>query len=85
MATRTESATTKSPKHGATVLGRSAATGRFVLAPASRPGLVTLKKAKAVVASLRAQQPVFGEFIEEPAAQRLSEPSAETLLISAES
>ena len=53
MATRTESATTKSSKHGATVLGRSAATGRFVLAPASKSGSVTLKKAKTAVASLR--------------------------------
>ena len=53
MATRTDSATTKSPKHGATVLGRSAATCRFVLAPASKSGSVTLKKAKTAVASLR--------------------------------
>ena len=53
MATRTESATTKFSKHRATVLGRSAATGRFVLAPASKSGSVTLEKAKAAVASLR--------------------------------
>ena len=53
MTTRTEAATTKSSKHGATVLGRSAATGRFVLAPASKSGSVTLKKAKTAVASLR--------------------------------
>jgi hypothetical protein len=53
MATRTESAITKSSKPGATVLGRSAATGRFIFAPASKSGSVTLKKAKAAVASLR--------------------------------
>ena len=53
MASRTDSATTKSSKHGATVLGRSAATGRFVLAPASKTGSVTLKKAKTAVTSLR--------------------------------
>ena len=53
MATRTESTTTKSSKHGATVLGRSAATGRLVLAPASKPGSVTLKKAKTAISSLR--------------------------------
>lgn len=40
-------------KRGATALGRSAATGRLVLAPASKTGSVTLKQAKAAVASLR--------------------------------
>ena len=53
MAIRTETATTKSSKHGAAVLGRSAATSRYVLAPASKSGSVTLKKAKTAVASLR--------------------------------
>ena len=53
MATTTATATTKTSKQGSTVLGRSAATGRFVLAPASKSGSVTLKKAKAAVTSLR--------------------------------
>ena len=53
MATRTESSRGKSPKHGAPVLGRSAATGRFVLAPASKSGSVTLSKAKTAVTSVR--------------------------------
>ncbi len=35
------------------MLGRSAVTGRLVLAPVAKPGMVTLKMAKAAVASLR--------------------------------
>jgi hypothetical protein len=35
------------------VLGRSAATGRYVLAPASKSGAITLKKAKSAVTSVR--------------------------------
>ncbi len=54
MTTRVETVTGKSSKQGSPALGRSAATGRFVLAPASKSGQVTLKQAKIAVASLRA-------------------------------
>ena len=53
MTTRTKSAVTKSSKLGVAVLGRSAATGCYVLAPAAKSGSVTLQKAKAAVASVR--------------------------------
>jgi hypothetical protein len=38
MATRIEPASSKPAKHGSSVLGRSAATGRYVLVPASKSG-----------------------------------------------
>jgi len=53
MATRTEAASNKGSMYGASVLGRSAATGRLVLAPVSKPGAISLKQAKAAVASVR--------------------------------
>ena len=37
----------RSGKHGATVLGRSAATGRLVLEPATKTGSISLAAAKA--------------------------------------
>lgn len=52
MATRTESASSRNDKSGRVVLGRSAATGRFVLKPASKSGSVTQKAAKSAVAKV---------------------------------
>jgi len=54
---------TKSGKSGA-VLGRSAATGRFVLRPAAKRGSITLKRATeaaGTVLSQRAQSSPLGD------------------------
>lgn len=50
---RRKSSALKSPRYGATVLGRSAATGRLVLSPASKSGSVTLKMVRAAIENLR--------------------------------
>jgi hypothetical protein len=50
MATRApESVSKKSVKHGGQVLGRSAATGRFILMPASKTGSITIRDANTAV------------------------------------
>jgi hypothetical protein len=48
MATAASSTTSKSSNSGAKKLGRSAVTGQFVLAPASKSGKVTIAKAPSV-------------------------------------
>ena len=53
MTTRSQATNSKPTKRGVTVLGRSAATGRLVLMPASKVGAISLKDAKAAVASVR--------------------------------
>jgi hypothetical protein len=53
MATRTASTTTKVTKHGSVVLGRSAATGRLVLAPVSKGASVTVEQVRAAIESVR--------------------------------
>lgn len=50
MITQPGSATFKPSKRRTIVLGRSVATGCYVLAPASKPGPVTLEKARMAVA-----------------------------------
>lgn len=52
MATRSDMVSTKPGKHGSAVLGRSAATGRLVMTPASRRGLISVKEAKAAAKSV---------------------------------
>lgn len=47
-----DSAAPKSKERDAKVLGRSAATGRFVLKPATKAGSVTQREAKTAVKSL---------------------------------
>ncbi len=49
MATRPKSAGGKPAKQDREILGRSAATGRFVLKPASKPGTISLAQATAAV------------------------------------
>jgi hypothetical protein len=46
MATSTNSASPKSGKHGSLVAGRSAATGRFVLSPASKGSSITVREVR---------------------------------------
>lgn len=54
MASRTsESATHKGEKRDTQVVGRSAATGKFILKPASKPGAVSIKRANTAVKSVR--------------------------------
>ena len=52
MATRSDRARSKLGKHGSAVLGRSAATGRFVMTPASKRGSISVKEAKAAAKSI---------------------------------
>jgi hypothetical protein len=52
MASRSDLASSKQGKHGTSVLGRSAATGRFVMAPASKRGSISVDKAKAAAKSV---------------------------------
>ena len=47
----------KAAKQPSSVLGRSAATGRYVLAPASKLGSISLKQARTAVESLRNGKP----------------------------
>ncbi len=56
MAVRAENMSGKATRSRADVLGRSPATGRLVLKPASKDGAVSLKDAKMAVAMLRASQ-----------------------------
>ncbi|WP_426009311.1 hypothetical protein [Caulobacter sp. DWR2-3-1b2] len=53
MAAKIASSSATFSKQSDTVLGRSAATGRFVLKPASKSGTISLKQAKAAVANVR--------------------------------
>lgn len=53
MSTRTQTMPSKATKSSGSVLGRSEATGRFVLKPASKPGIVSLRDAKAAVSTVR--------------------------------
>jgi hypothetical protein len=46
MATRPQSNSAKSGKPAGSVLGRSAATGRYVLNPASKAGSISVRDAK---------------------------------------
>ena len=46
MATAAPSSTSKSTSTGAKKLGRSAVTGQFVLAPATKGGKITIAKAR---------------------------------------
>jgi hypothetical protein len=52
MATRSDTIGSKAGKHGSVVLGRSAATGRFVMTPASKRGSISVKEAKAAAKSV---------------------------------
>ena len=52
MATRSDTVSNKVGKHGSAVLGRSAATGRFVMTPASKRGSISIKEAKAAAKSV---------------------------------
>jgi len=52
MATRSDTASNKAGKHESTVLGRSAATGRFVMTPASKRGSISIQEAKAAAKSV---------------------------------
>jgi hypothetical protein len=55
MATKSsDSAAHRSDRHGSKVLGRSAATGRYVLKPVPKGGSVTLRDAKRAVAAVAA-------------------------------
>jgi hypothetical protein len=49
MSAHSEPPSVKSSKRGVVVLGRSLATGRVVLKPASKPGVISLKAAKKAV------------------------------------
>jgi hypothetical protein len=53
MAAKIASTSTKVSRAAGTVLGRSAATGRFVLKPASKSGMISLEKAKAAVTDVQ--------------------------------
>ena len=52
MTTSTQSVSTKSDKRSGEVLGRSAATGRFVLRPASKGSTITVREAKTAARGL---------------------------------
>ena len=54
--THSESTSHKNGKHGSEKLGRSAATGRFVLKPASKPGSISLEQASTAVKSVNSQK-----------------------------
>jgi hypothetical protein len=57
MATKSsESLRRKSGKSGAQVLGRSAATGKFVLSPASKRSTVSVRDVTKAVESLRSKR-----------------------------
>jgi hypothetical protein len=56
MTTRAENITGKVAKRRADVLGRSPATGRLVLKPASKDDAISLKDARMAVAMFRAAQ-----------------------------
>lgn len=57
MATKSsDSVQRKTGKSGARVLGRSAATGRYVLSPASKGASVSVKEVTAAVENLRSKQ-----------------------------
>lgn len=53
MSARSQTTRTSQSKQGPTVLGRSAATGRVVLEPASKPGKISLQDARAAVTALK--------------------------------
>ena len=53
MTAKMASMSAKTPRNGDAVLGRSAATGRLVLKPASKVGAISLRQAKAAVTSLQ--------------------------------
>lgn len=52
MATRSETIDSSGGRQPGSVLGRSAATGRYVLKPASKTGAISLRDAKTAVAHL---------------------------------
>jgi hypothetical protein len=49
-------ASSKSGKQGSAVLGRSAATGRFVMTPASKRGSISIEKAKEAAKSVTGRE-----------------------------
>ena len=52
MKTRTEATSSKRSNPARKVLGRSAATGRFVMKPASKPGSISIREATAAATHL---------------------------------
>lgn len=52
MATRSDTLSSKPSKQGNAVLGRSAATGRLVMTPASKRGSISVKEATAAAKSV---------------------------------
>lgn len=57
MATRASESIGKGTKHDARVLGRSAATGRFILRPATKKGAsITIKEANTAVRSVSSKK-----------------------------
>jgi hypothetical protein len=53
MSAKPASTSTKTHRNDGAVLGRSAATGQFVLKPASKMGAISLRQAKTAVASVQ--------------------------------
>jgi hypothetical protein len=56
MATSTNSASPKTGKPGSHVAGRSAATGRFVLSPASKGSTITVREVSRVVRDVQSKK-----------------------------
>ncbi|WP_165916617.1 hypothetical protein [Caulobacter sp. BK020] len=56
MATRTNQAPPKSGKHSGMVAGRSAATGRFILSPASKGSSITVREASQVAQNIQGKK-----------------------------
>ena len=52
MATRSDTVGSRPGKQESAVLGRSAATGRFVMTPASKRGSITVNEAQAAAKSV---------------------------------
>lgn len=58
MAPRPKSLTHKADNHVRNVLGHSAATGRFVLKPVTKPGSISLAAAKRAVEAVRSARKI---------------------------
>lgn len=56
MATSTNSASPKAGKQGSHVAGRSAATGRFVLSPASKGSSITIREVSRVARDVQSKK-----------------------------
>lgn len=56
MATSTNSASPKMGKQGSHVAGRSAATGRFVLSPASKGSSITIREVSRVARDVQSKK-----------------------------